>query len=244
MATLTPHPAAHLKPKDKSPALVFGHADADGHLAAEQTRINLEAAGIRVEKLIVGPQTRNYRFWERAFSSQEFEEFRLVVAVDIAFSFRNPSRSLEVVLQTVDTNPFTEFVLIDHHPLQHPEQPRSNLTLVEVDSAYGCCFGQPSDDLMVVAALCDGDKWAVRPLASSKLKKRAIGVRRAAADCHGLAGSGLLTLLHNRRWEVFEALAEESPEFHMSARGRRRDCGPQSPVLEALKTGSISMHSK
>ena len=92
--------------------------------------------------------------------------------------------------------------------------------------------------------LCDGDKSAVGGLASSKLKKRAIGVRRAAADCHGLAGSGLLTLLRNRRWEVFEALAEEPPEFHMSARGRRRDSGPQSPILEALKIGSISMHSR
>ena len=221
-----------------APALVFGHADADGHLAAEQTRTNLEATGIVVERVIVAPETKNYRFWEQAFSAYDFTDFGLVAIVDIAFSFSDPDNSLEAVLQVTDNHPRTQFIVVDHHALKQPAMPQPNLRLVEVRSVYDCCVGVPTDELMVVAAICDGDGKAVRSRTTVEFKKRAIGIRRAAADS-GIAGSRLLSLIHWRRWEYFEALADEPADSHMSARGRRRACSSNSPMLEAARAGAI-----
>ena len=167
----------------------------------------------------------------------DFRGHQLVVVVDIAFNFRDPLQSLKPVLRTVDNHPNTQFVVIDHHPLRQPKEPRSNLSLVEVDSAYECCFGHPSDELMVVAAICDRDEKVVRKRITPEFKKRAIGVRRAAADILGLAGFRLLNLIRRRQWEFFEALAEEPQKLHISARGRRKTTGPISPLLEAAKAG-------
>ena len=221
----------------RSPAIVFGHADADGHLAAEQTRNNLEIAGVRVTKLVVGAETWNYNFWERSFLRQNFDEYKLVVAVDIAFNFRDPQKSLTAVLETVDCHPSTQFIIIDHHPLKLPETPRENLWMIEVNSPYRCCIGRPSDELMVLAALCDQSGNSRETKVSTNLRLRATGIRRAAADVHGVAGSGLLRLLRNRRWDFFDALGQEPSEYHQTARGRRRRSSPNSPLLDKLNEG-------
>lgn len=228
-----------LELQNASPAIIFGHADADGHLAAEQTRTNLEAEGIEVSDIVITPETRNYRFWERTFPGLDFREFRLVVVVDIAFNFRNPTHSLDSLLQTVDRHPSTHVVVIDHHPLKRSARPRTNLTMVEVDSVYDCCLGAPSDELMVVAATCDGDAKAVKSRTSDRFIKRALGVRRAAADMQSMMGPRLLSLLRTRQWEFFESLAEEPAEFHRTVRGRRTSSSPKSPLLEAARNGEI-----
>ena len=230
---------AGLQLQGASPAIVFGHADADGHLSAEQSRTNLQAAGINVEEVVVAPETSSYRFWAQTFPHLDFHRFRLVVVVDIAFNFRNPDQSLEALVQVVDDYSKTQFVVIDHHPLQRPKSPRPNLTLIEANSVYDCCFGAPSDELMVVAALCDGDGRAVRSRTSFELTKRAIGVRRAAADTGGVAGAKLMSLLRRRRWDFFEALSEEPTEFHRHARRRRTARSLNSPLLDAARTGRI-----
>lgn len=223
--------------RSKSPAIVFGHADGDGHLAAEQTRNNLEIAGVRVEKLVVGAETWNYSFWERSFQRQDFDEYNLVVAVDIAFNFRDPQKSLTAVLGTVDRHPSTQFIIIDHHPLKPPEIPRGNLWMLEVDTPYQCCIGRPSNELMVLADLCDQAGNLPKTKVSANLLQRAIGIRRAAADVNGVAGSGLLRLLRNRRWDFFDALGQEPSEFHLTARGRRRRISPNSPLLDHANQG-------
>ncbi len=224
---------------DASPAIIYGHADADGHLAAEHTRTNLRAKGIDVSDVVITPETRNYRFWERTLPGLDFGRFRLVVFVDIAFSFRDPSSSLESLLVNVDQHPDTRFVVIDHHPLKQPVKARSNLALVEADTAYNCCLGTPSDELMVLAAICDGDREAVKSRTSREISKRALGVSRAAADLHGMVGYRLLSLLRHRRWEFFESLAEEPQECHRNVRGRRVASGLKSPLLEAARNGVI-----
>lgn len=190
-----------------------------------------------MSKVIVSHMTRNYGFWESSFAGLEFKDYKLVVVVDIALNFRDPLRSLRPILRTVDNHPHTRFIIIDHHPLRQPRQPRPNLSLVEVESAYECCFGDPSEELMVVAAICDRNENAVRERITPEFKKRALGVRRAAADILGLAGSQLLNLIRNRRWEFFEALADEPTEFHLTVRGRRTANSPVSPLIEAAKAG-------
>ena len=212
-----------------SSAIVFGHADADGHVAAEQTRTNLLADGVNVAAVVVSAETRNYRFWDCTFVDLDFSSYDMVVAVDIAFSFREPMSSLDALLKVVDDHPSTEFVVVDHHPLAQPRHRRENLSLIEVQDPHDCCFGQPSEELMAIAALCDGGPTSVK--ASPETKRRALGVRRAAADVGGLAGLTLLKLLAGRRWDFFEALADESPELHRAVRGRRRSGNEPSPLL-------------
>lgn len=216
-------------------AVVFGHADADGHLAAEQSRRNLEAEGITVRETVVSQATRSHRFWEHGFPSYRLDGIALVVVVDIAFSFRSPESSLEALLEVVDSSPGTRFIVVDHHSLLRPISERPNLTLREATSVFDCCYGAPSEELMVPAAICDGDAAAVRPRINETFQKWAVGVRRAAADRTGLAGSKLMALLKGSRWDLLEALASEPKHLHSSVRGwRRASCLP-SPALNAAQ---------
>ena len=217
------------------PAIVFGHADADGHLAAEQTRDYLVDKGVSVTT-VVSSKTRNYRFWDRLLEF-DLSNYGLVVFVDIAFRFRYPDDSLVRLLEVSDQHIDKRFVVIDHHPLLRPSSPRHNLSLLEVADPYDCCLGSPHPELMRVAALCDGAPTAVKP--TPELTRRAVGVKRAAADISGIAGSKLLGLIRNRQWGFFEALAEEDREMHRSARGIRRISSLSSPLLEYARGYSL-----
>ena len=211
---------------------MFGHADADGHLAAERTRDWLVQRGVDV-MTVVSSETRNYRFWGK-LSKFDLPGYGMVVVVDIAFDFRDPFVSLTSLLDVSDRHPQTQFVVIDHHPLVHPRSPRQNVQLIEVTDPYDCCLGVPDPELMEVAALCDGAPTAIAP--TPLLRKRALGVKRAAADVNGVAGDGLLELIRERRWDFFEALADEDREMHRSARGFRRPSNETSPLLEYARS--------
>ena len=229
----------HLKsdisiPTSLGSAIVFGHADADGHLAAEQTRDYLVQRGLSVTT-VVSSKTHNYRFWEK-LSEFDLSDYGLVVFVDIAFKFRDPSDSLARLLVVSDQELHKQFIAIDHHPLVAPRSPRQNVRLIEVSDPYDCCLGVPELDRMQVAALCDGSSTTVTP--TPLLRRRALGVRRAAADVGGVAGDRLLELIRERRWDFFEALADEDHEMHRSARGFRRRCSQTSPLLEQARSHS------
>lgn len=224
--------------------MVFGHADGDGYLAAEQTRTNLKVAGLEAVSIVVSSETSSYKFWEKTFGQLDLSAFRLVVCVDIAFNFKNPIVSLRAIVETAATNSGTEFVIVDHHPLLRPRRVPQNLKLIEVKRVYDCCLGPPSDDLMVVAAICDGEKWSVCDKATEIHEKRALGVKRAAADIGGLAGVGLLRLLSKRHWSFFEALAEEPNCCHQRARGRRTSKSLPSPLLQSAVIPIARNHSK
>ncbi len=215
-------------PTSVGPAIVFGHADADGHLAAEQTRDWLVRLGVDVTT-VVSSETRNYRFWGK-LSEFDLSGYGIIVVVDIAFDFRDPAHSLSRLLDVSDRHLQTQFIVVDHHPLAHPRVPRHNVKLVEVADPYDCCLGAPDSELMEVAALCDGAPTAIVP--TPKLRRRALGVKRAAADVGGVAGEGLLQLIRERRWDFFEELADEDKAMHLSARGVRRSASEPSPLLE------------
>ena len=194
----------HLKsdiciPTSLDSAIVFGHADGDGHLAAVHTSEWLARREISVTT-IVSPATRNYLFWGR-LSTFDLGRYDVVVFVDIAFRFRDPSHSLDRLLEVSDRQPDKQFIAIDHHPFVHPQSPRQNVLLVEVTDPFDCCLGVPDPDLMRVAAICDGSSTEVTP--TPQLMRRALGVKRAAADVRGVAGDGLLELIRERQWEFF-----------------------------------------
>ena len=219
-------------PSPLGSVILFGHADADGHLAAEQSRDWLVERGAKVTT-VVSAETRNFRFWEK-LPKFDLSGFTVVAFVDIAFRFRDPGDSLDRLLAVSDRQSQEHFIVIDHHPLVHPSSPRKNVQLVEVSDPYDCCFGSPNPELMQIAALCDGASTSVMP--TPLLRKRALGVRRAAADLYGVAGNRLLELIRSRRWDFFEALAEEDQEMHRSARGIRRSSNAVSPLLEYARS--------
>ena len=221
-------------------AILFGHADADGHLATEHTRDYLINTGMSVTT-VVSSKTHNYRFWEK-LPEFDLSDYELVVFVDIAFRFRDPSDSLVRLLEVSDRQPHKQFIAIDHHPLVLPRFPRQNVHLLEVSDPYDCCLGVPDPDTMQVAALCDGSTTSVAP--TPLLRRRALGVKRAAADVGGVAGDGLLELIRERRWDFFEALADEDHEMHLSARGIRRLSSQVSPLLEDARSHSPSARTR
>ena len=215
-------------PSPPGSAIVFGHADADGHLAAVQSSEWLDQGGVLVTT-VVSAETRNYQFWGR-LRKFDLTPHNLIVIVDVAFRFRDPTESLEQLLMVADQNPQKQFIAIDHHPFVHPQTPRRNILLIDVDDPYNCCLGEPDPELMQVAALCDGAPTVIAP--TPLLKRRALGVKRAAADVRGIAGDTLLQLIRQRRWDFFEALADEDKDMHRSARGMRRRASKVSPLLE------------
>lgn len=211
-------------------AVVFGHADADGHLATEQTRGWLAERGGSVTPF-VSSVTRSYRFWS-ILPQMDISGYDLVVFVDIAFKFRDPADSLNQLLSVADMHSDKEFIVVDHHPLVEPGCPRPNVVLHEVDDPYDCCLGEPDPEIMELAALCDGSPTKIG--STPILRRRALGLKRAAADLNGVAGARLLRLVRERRWDYFEALAEEPREIHLTTRGIRRRTNGPSPLLSML----------
>ena len=71
--------------------------------------------------------TSNYRFWENAFIQSDFGNYDHVITVDIAFNFKDPTKSLEPLLEAVDRYQQTHFTVIDHHSLRPPTTLRPKL---------------------------------------------------------------------------------------------------------------------
>jgi hypothetical protein len=224
----------HLRGMPQSPrCLLFGHADGDGVLATEQTRRNLSMHGVRVSETVVSRATGNYRFWRATLAELSYTRCDLVVVIDIAFDFRDPAQSFTALTAAARSHPATRFVVVDHHPLTRTGPKPKNLDLVSVDRVFDCCLGMPTDEFMLVAALCDGDGRAVRERTTPTYAKRAVGVRRAVADKDGLGMDRVMALIRQRRWSYFEAVADEPPECHRNVRGRRSPKSAPSPLLLA-----------
>ena len=138
-ASKTPTPIEIEVPPSFENAIVFGHRDADGHLAAEQTRDYLVQNGLRVTT-VVSSLTGNYNFWKR-LPTIDLSGYELVVFVDIAFRFSNPGESLDYLLKVADGQGGKRFIAIDHHLIPRPEWERGNLELYEVSDPLRLLFG-------------------------------------------------------------------------------------------------------
>ena len=215
-----------------SKAIIFGHADGDGHLAAIQSAENLRAENIDVLEIIVDPvKTRNYKFWEDYFQNRDFKGADIVVIVDIMFHPTSPQRSYEALMSRLRLEQATKFIVIDHHPVHNIPKPPKNLTLNFVDDVFDCCYGEPSE-LMVLAAICDKDETAVESRITDVHRKRAAGIKRAVTDRYALAGGPTLRLIEDRAWSIFEQLADEPAAFHRTFYGNRVAKKPESPLLQ------------
>ena len=220
--------------------LVIGHADGDGYLAAEQSRRNVLRAGAASCEVLVDPRvTPGYRFWERWLARLDFTGIEVAIFVDLMLNYREPTESIELIRQQADKNPNLQFLVVDHHKYEVviPAEPQ-NLQFRFTDKVYECCFGEPSD-LMIVASICDRDEGPVSDMINDAHRRRASGVSRAAADRRGLAGTALITLLKEDRWDILEALGQEDRQFHRTVRGIRPASTPVSPALHAARLAVV-----
>lgn len=218
---------------------ILGHADGDGYLAAEQSRRNVIDAGANDCQMIVHPRiTGGYRFWERHLADLELANADLVIFVDIMFHRKEPTDTLQRLSDKAEKHPDVDFVVIDHHPQCMPAELSSvpaNLSIRPVQRVYDCCFGPPTDEFMVPAALCENEDETVQDRSTGKHRVRAVGVARAAADRGGLAGEKLIKLLASQNWSLIEGLGREEPEEHRFVRGIRPKNDPPSPALQEAR---------
>lgn len=217
--------------------LIVGHADADGHLAAEQSRRNTLRSGARVCDVFVdAKRTAGYRIWRNYLTEIPIYKADTVVFVDLMFDPGNVSESVGALVNIARENPDKSFVVIDHHPVAGLPALPPNLGIWFTPAVYTCCLGAPSD-LMVVAAICDHDEEPVTAMIDETMRRRALGMGRATAD-PDLRGEKLLRLLAADRWDLIEQLAEEPRDMHRRVRGRRYARQPLSPALEQARTAA------
>lgn len=218
--------------------LVVGHADADGHLAAEQSRRNVLKLGAKSCSVFVDPGvTKNYRFWDRHLPNFDFGEAETIIFVDIMLNPKTLKKSFACLIEKVLKEKHRQFILIDHHPLGGLPGIPENLKICFTPIVYTCCYGPPSD-IMIVASICDRDEKPIQEMITFTHRHRAKGVRRAAADTKELAGAPLLRLLSLDRWDIIESLADENDDMHRTVRGMRLLRLPSSDALHAARVAA------
>jgi hypothetical protein len=216
---------------NKQKVLIFGHSDADGHIITQQSIENLEKEDFFVQKVVVNNKiTKNYKFWEKSFAQYDFEKFDVILVVDIMFEPKNPIATFNVIKKCAENNTSKQFIIIDHHPIKNLPKTPENLKLTFTNSVYKCCYGKPSD-LMIIASICDKDEKPVQAMVSEFYRNIAKGITRAATDHNGLAGNLLIHLIKKRAWLIFETLANEPPSFHKTFYGNRTAKAVESPIL-------------
>lgn len=222
--------------------LIISHADADGHLIAEQVRRNFSLIDSFDVSVVVDPErTKDHKCWLKLDMFPEIDGADLVFFMDLMFApatFVNEANSL---VEFVRDRPGKQFFLMDHHPL--PLQrlgAADNLRVAYRPEVFDCVIG-PRSGMMVLAAICENQTGEVADIAGPAHSVLARGMKRAAAPGGDLAGKKLLALLQSDQWHFIFALGNDSPEFHQLVRGRRIAGRPQSKVMNSVSQAASSL---
>ena len=220
----------------KQSILVVGHADADGHLIAEQTRRNLANINTFDVTVVVDPvRTKDHRAWTTLDTITEIDDANIIFFVDMMFAPASFFDEAEALVEFVGDFPDKEFFLIDHHPLplRRLDGPE-NLRVLYRPEVFDCVIG-PRSGMMVVAALCEGQRANVADIVEPFHETLALGMRRAAALGGDLPGEKLLSLLKSDCWAGLLELGRDDRELHRLPRGRRPLNQPRSKALRLLE---------
>lgn len=217
--------------------LIIGHADADGHLIAEQTRRNLAQVKSFDVKVVVDPvRTKDHKAWKHLDSIFEIDDAEYVFFVDMMFAPQSYADEARALTEFAQSRPDKDFFVIDHHPL--PLQrlgTADNLRVLYRQDVAECAIG-PRTGMMVVAALCEPQPSEVaRNVKEPVHIELAKGLKRAAAPGGPLPGEKLSALLRADRWNDLRKLGREDAQFHHLPRGRRPTGSPQSRTMKALE---------
>ena len=215
--------------------LVVSHADADGHVIAEQVRRNLATVPTFKVSTVVDPaRTKDHRTWTKLGSIPEIDANEIVFFVDLMFAPVSFAVEADALVEFALARPQKSFFVLDHHPLPLRRLYRApNLRPIYRPDVFDCTFGF-STHLMVIAALLETQPTRVEALAQPEDAALAKGIKRAAAHGGPLAGERLLALLQHDCWAELEELGRDDAGFHRLPRGRRPAGDPISSVMTRL----------
>lgn len=225
--------------------LVVGHADADGHLIAEQVRRNLALIESFKVKVVVDPaRTQNHRSWLHLDAISEINDAEYIFFVDLMFAPDSCSEEADALTSFVCARPEKRFFLIDHHPLPlNRLRQAANLRVSYRPDVCECSIG-PRTGMMVVAALCERQDEEVAGVKREVHAALCVAMRRAAALGGRLSGNKLLCLLSANRWDQLLRLSEEDPRFHRLRRGLRSSAQSRSEALDELDVTATELMNR
>lgn len=217
----------------KRQVLVVSHADADGHVIAEQVRRNLASIDTFDVRALVDPvRTKDHKTWLHLDTFTEIEACSLVIFVDLMFAPSSFDAEADALVQFARARPNKWFFVLDHHPVPTRRlSGAANLRALYRSDVMDCTIGTPSR-MMTIAALCE--KQETRAERRPDDVALAKGVQRAAALGGPLPGEKLLALIRFGYWRELTALGRESASEHPMPRGRRRAGFPPSDALVKL----------
>src|SRR5262245_56261408 len=98
--------------------LVVSHADADGHVIAEQVRRNLaRVPGFNVSTVVDPDRTRDHKTWLKLDAIPEIETSDITLFVDLMFAPTSFAAEADALVDFVKQRPAKLFFVLDHHPL-------------------------------------------------------------------------------------------------------------------------------
>jgi hypothetical protein len=226
----------------KQSVLVVGHADADGHLITEQVRRNLALLPDFNVTTVVDPnRTKDHKAWTKLDALTEIESADWVFFVDMMFAPASFIEEAGALVAFVQKRKDKRFFLLDHHPLPLRRLAEAdNLRVMYRPEVFDCAIG-PRSGMMVVAALCEGQKNNVAEIKEPVHDAMTKAVRRAAALGGPLPGAKLSALMRSNCWAELLELGEEDNEFHRLPRGRRSLKSTRSQVLDSLELKASSL---
>ncbi len=219
----------------KRRVLIVGHADADGHVIAEQVRRNLELIPNFDVTTVVDPErTKDHKAWLRLDAFNEIDRSDLVLFVDLMFSPISFGAEADALVTFAKERPEKQFIVLDHHPLPLRRLSLTpNIRAVYRQDVLDCTVG-PSSSMMMIAALYEKQPTRARKEISTIYKDLERGVRRAAALGGSLPGKKLSALLRHSCWKELAMLGREDTSKHRLPRGRRPTGDPTSKLLIQL----------
>jgi hypothetical protein len=230
------------------PVLVVSHADADGHVIAEQVRRNLESvSSFKVTTLVDPVRTKDHKAWTRLDEINEIESSDWVFFVDLMFAPSSFETEASALVKFANDRPSKMFFVLDHHPLPLRRLSSApNVRAVYRQDVLDCTWGTASW-LMVVAALCEKQPTRAKKMKSPILDVLVKGIRRAAAPGGSLSGEKLSALMRFDQWDGLVDVGREESAEHRLPRGRRDPTETPSKAmarLDMMATDLIKAASK
>ena len=226
----------------KRQVLVVSHADADGHVIAEQVRRNLESVKSFDVTTVVDPRrTAGHKAWTHLDLLTEIETSDIVFFVDLMFAPASFGAEADALVHFAKRHPQKRFFVLDHHPLPLRRLGAApNLRAIYRQDVLDCTFGT-SSPMMIIAALCES-----QPTRAKELKKPidddiAKGMKRAAAIGGPLSGPKLSALLRFGCWNELASLGREDASEHRLPRGRRPAGDQPSKKLSQLNKAATEL---
>lgn len=211
--------------------LVVGHADADGHVIAEQTRRNLsKIPSFDVDSFVDAKLTRGHHAWRTVDQIQAIGSAELIVFVDLMFAPKSFPEEAAALVGLAKRHAEKRFIIIDHHPLPEARLSEApNVRTIYRPSVVDCTIG-PRTDLMVLAAIDEKQAEDVADRIKDHFETIVCGLRRASAGGSEMQGRNLSALIRFNCWAVIHQLGLDDPQYHRLVRGVRPKGDPRSQV--------------